>query len=237
MRTAQVASGAVAALLAPLVLASFVASGSLQEPEPRPVLFYREIPVVEGHWEDALELWSRHGAHFGANYHDDQFGASTEGVLRAFVVYPSYQESLETAAELAVDEGWQALQELGRDTLLEERSLHLFPLGGADFDGFFEDSLAVLRVTRSPFSKVPEARNFARRVADHLEATYPGMDASTYSADLDDPTAIYWIFDHRDLAAWEHVRTLLVDDEIYLDLYREAEGLFLDDETTEVRIR
>jgi len=237
MRTVLVATAAVTAVFVPLALAASTDPGPRQESEQTPVLFYREIPVVEGHWDEALDLWGRRGAHVRSNYHLNPHDASSEGTLRVLVIYPSFEAALETVAEMARDEGWQALQELGRDIFREERSSYLFPLGGAAFDGFYPDSLAVLRVTRSPHSKIPQARNLARRVVEHLEATYPGLDASAYSPDLDDPEAIYWIFDYSDLATWERTRASLVDDRIYLDLYREAEGLFQDELTREVVLR
>ncbi len=77
---------------------------------------------------------------------------------------------------------------------------------------------------------------YPKRVADHLESHYEGLDASAYSAAVDDPAAIYWIFEYTDHAAFESIQLRLLEDEDYLELYQRAEGLFLDEETVETRI-
>jgi hypothetical protein len=205
-----------------------------QEREPPPVLRLRTVRFAEGREVEASELWSRFGSHFTAHYSPTVHGWTAGRVQVSLSRLGTFAEADRAMGELERDEGWRALLEQADGRLLEDRTVLLFPLGGRPFEPAGEVSF--LRTTRSPASKAPLARAFAKRVTDHLDAAYEGLQACAMSPAVDDPTVIHWIFQYADHAAFETIQRSLLEDEDYLGLYRRAEGLFLDEETSEVRL-
>jgi hypothetical protein len=137
---------------------------------------------------------------------------------------------------LQADEGLQALVDQVTAVCGEAPTVtDVYPLGGPNFDPRI-NSYRFFQTTRSPHSRVPLARSFARRVAEYLEARYEAMDVRTYSADAQDSTLIYWFYDYYSEASWDRIRLELLDDEDYLQLYREADGLFYDEDMTEAEL-
>jgi len=231
MRTIHVTGALALSVVSSLAIA---ASAPPQSTEQPPVLRYRVVQIAEGRRDEALRLWARFGSHFLSHYADDSYSAEGERMFRVFSPLDSFEQADGALRALELDEGWEALVQQTKGVFVEDKTVLLFFLGGRPFNP--GEELRILRVTRSPQSKVPLARAFAKRVADHLDSQYEDLGVSTYSAAVHDPSAIYWIFEYADHTAFESIQQSLLEDEVYLDLYRRVEGLFLPEETFEARI-
>jgi hypothetical protein len=231
MRTIHVTSSLALAVLGALAVAAAAPPQATQGP---PVLRYRVVHVVEGRRDEASQLWGRFGSHFLSHYGDVTWSTERGLAFRAFSPLGDFARADRALNELEADEGWQALREQAKGVFVDDRTVLLFFLGGRPFEP--GEGPRILRTTRSPHSKLPLARAFAVRVADHLNSRYEGIGVSVYTAAVHDPQAIHWLFDYADHAAFESIQTSLVEDGAYLELYQGAAGLFLDEETFEARI-
>jgi hypothetical protein len=195
----------------------------------------RLVPLEGKSWAEANGLIQRlqayHAAHYADvhrlqvlrdNFDDDWYWfAEYEGLTRCLVNW----------AERRKDEGWGALAQEVEEIFGPFEPTLIFPLNGVGIgDG---QAIRMLKITRSPDSKVPLARRFARQVATTLSAKYDKLQVRTFSADFQDPGRIYWCFDYvGGNAGWESVRVELLADDGYIDLFVGASELFHDEETT-----
>jgi hypothetical protein len=225
------------ALALALVAVGSLAIAASAPPEPAgqaAVLRYREVRIAEGRRDEALQLWARFGSHFLSHYAENSYSTEGETTFRVFSPLEDFERADGALRALELDEGWEALEQQAEGVFVDDHTRLLFFIGGRPFDP--GDGLRILRVTRSPQSSVPLARAFAKRVADHLDSQYERLRVSAYAASVDDPAAIYWIFEYADHVAFESVQRSLLEDSGYLDLYRQAHDLFLPQETFEARI-
>jgi len=241
MRTMLVVGALALSLSGPLGVAALPGSEPApQAEEARPIVQYRRRFVVPGREAEAWALAQRMNTYLAANYGDEYrpLVLSANGdQLHWFAELTNLVAFWNIRDRLAEDEGWQALVG-GADELFEEEGrldLRLFPIGGA---GPNPRAIATrfLRITRAPYSKLPLSRSFAKRVVEYLEDTYEGLDARAYSADMDDPSAVFLMVDYYDWVTWDAIRLSLLEDEGYLELFEQADGLFLDAETEEVQL-
>jgi len=226
-----------------LALAALSAAPTPQEGAPPPVVYYWFNPVLEGAEDTAWPLVIQMENHMGMNHLDDYAarvfteGFEEEQNVHWFVPFESLGEWHRASQVINKDEGWQALldRQAGVFDLERSRELLLVHLGGLP-PKKTPKPWRWLQTTHSLPSKRPQAERFARDVANYLEATYEGIDAHVYTADFDDPSAIFWMIDFDIPVKWTTFRAKLQGDDAYLELFERAEGLFLEDRTTEVII-
>jgi hypothetical protein len=210
---------------------------------PPPVLFYWSCPVVEAVESEAWSLVIQMENHMAMNHLDDYAArVFTEGfgetrTVHWFAPFESLAERIRVEEVVSADEGWQALLDR-REGLFDLERLqlrHLVHLGGLA-PKKTPKPWRWMQTTHSLPSKRVRAERFARDVADYLEATYDEIDAHVYTADFQEPSAIYWMIDFDSPVEWTAFRARLQGDDAYLDLFDRAEGLFLEDRTTEMII-
>jgi hypothetical protein len=240
MKPLSMTTGLVAALLAPLLLA-VPPEPTVQEDAAEGnymTVFQRLVPLEGKSMRDAYELLERVDRYFSVHYSDTyrfQFrnGEFDDDAWYTFAEFDRFDHFLAVQREQATDEGWQALVNEWLEMFESDAATFLFPLNGV---GVGEGGgIRVMKVTRSPDSKIPLARRFAERVATHLSARHEGLQVRTFSADVHRPGVIYWLFDYSGgNVGWESVRLLLLEDDEYIQMHEEGEELFIDAETTVV---
>jgi len=239
MRILTLATGLVAVLLAPLLFAT-PSAGPAQADSggPAPVVLFRRLTLRDGRSRyEASQLAQRLENYQAANYGD----VTSVHVLEqdfgddwcAFAEFEGLNQLFATMGRQRGDEGMQALVAEMEATFSSDPDLTiLFPLNGVGAgDGRV---IRLLKVTRTPDSMIPRARQYARRLATYLSAKYDLLQVRTFSTDLShDPGCIYWFFDcSGGNPGWESLRLQLLEDEEYVQLSAEGAGLFLDEETT-----
>jgi hypothetical protein len=241
MRKITVVGALALSAVVPLALAASNTSAATPVAEDQPMLFFWKGPVREGEdGGDVSNLLERYLNYAGAHYPDSPARVfSSRSRSSSFLYWFREHDDLASRQQLertlAADEGWQALEEEWGEHFAveeEESNVYLFPIGGAGRDDgskFYR----WLRVTRSPAMQVPLARAFAKKVVEHLEANYPGLEARAYSAEKSDPAAIYWMIDYESSSTWESIRARLLEDRTYVEMFREAEDLFLEEATSD----
>ena len=211
----------------------------LQDAETAVVFYWTGLPREES-VSDARTLMLQLQAHIDSNYSQDYplrvYGPVLEGVRRThwFGTFSGIGDRIRVEQLLERDGAWQSMVD-GLDDTFEPDSIwmgYLYHLGGASPAGGSTGERWV-RTTYSPLMKMPAAQQRARRIAEHLEANYPEIDASVYTAEYHDRSMIVWMIDYHDLDAWSRFRAKLVRDDVYVDLYEGTEGLFLEQRTTE----
>jgi len=127
------------------------------------------------------------------------------------------------------DEGWNGIVSGLNEAFQLESDLEalLFHVAGP-IEEDRSKTLRHIRVTHSREFLAPTARSFAARVVEYLETNYEGLDARAYSSDLDDPGAIFWLFDYESPSTWEAIRHQMLADQEYAGLMRSGVDLFLD---------
>jgi hypothetical protein len=209
---------------------------------------FRQLEPLEGQsLSDALHLLERivryHDAHYAESYRltifEGEFvdgrrpseARSTASRWVWFAEYEGINPYFSTSAEQRNDDGWGALMLEFEQVFGPPHRTMLFTLNGVGSgDG---KVIRMLKTTLSPDSKIPLARQFARRLAQSASARHEGLQVRTFSADITDPGRIYWCFDYSGgNIGWESTRLELLADDEYAETYRDAEGLFVDDETT-----
>jgi len=227
----------VVALLSPLLLASpsqeSTEGGAAEE---RFVTAFMELAPLEGQSEsEASDLLQRmlryHQAHYTGSYSLSILERAFGDGWVMFSEFTGINQYFAVQNEQAADDGWLALaEEFGKFFGPVEPTL-LFTLNGVGCgDG---NVIRVLKVTRSPNSKIPLARRFARELAESLSRRHDYLQVRTFSSDIHEPGRIYWCFDYSGgNAGWETERLSLLSDDDYVEMHRDIEGLFFDDETT-----
>jgi hypothetical protein len=239
MKTLSMGTGLVAALITPLLLAG-PSGPPTQEgaAEGNYMTLFSKGVLLEGKSRyEAAQLLQRVNSYFSAHYsgtHRFHFFAAqfNDDGWYLFYEFDNFDHFLAVKSEWESDDGRRALMQECVEIFGPFDSTHLYPLNGVGIgDG---EGLRVMKVTRSYDSKIPQARRFARRVATHMSAEYEDLQVRTFSADDHDPGAIYWCFDYTGSnvnTAWESIRLRLLDDDEYIQMHEEAEGLFIDVET------
>lgn len=212
--------------------------------EPPPVLYYWHGTPVAGREDEAWTVVIRLENHFQANYLErapvrvftPAFGEQSSA--HWFIPYADVVRGEEMGEVLSQDEGWRALMAQRAELLrtAENTGTFLFHLGGLP-PRKAPKPYRWLQVTHSPLTKMPLAERLARRVVDHLEASYDQIDAHAYTSDMTDRGAIYWMVDFNNLAEWSSFRAELQRDDAYVEMFAEAEGLFFEDRTTDAMLR
>jgi len=247
MKIFSIAAAAAVAMLAPLLLTS-PSRPSSQAPEERHVIAFMRLEPLEGqNLSDATHLLQRianyHQAHYADAYRLSIFkrefaegeASPADGPLATrgawFAEYESINRCFATWTDQRADDGWGALMQEFERIFGPPRRTLLFTLNGVGSgDG---KVIRILRTTLSPDSKIPVARRFAGRLAQSLSARHEGLQVRTFSADVQDPARIYWCFDYSGgNVGWESTRLELLADDDYVETYRDAEGLFVDEEAT-----
>ena len=215
-----------------------------QEPEYPPVLFYWINPTLEEAQDTAWPLVRQMENHMRVNHFEDYparvfteaWGA--ERTVHWFVPFADLADRFRVEPIVHGDEGWKALlaRQEGAFDLEQARSYYLVHLGGLA-PKKSPRQRRWLRITYSAPTKMPLAERFVRDVMNHLEASYDGIDAHAYTADFQDPSAIFWMIDYDTPESWTAFRAKLQADDAYVEMFERAEGLFLEDRTSEVMIR
>lgn len=216
-------------------------AGQLEGGTGPAVVVHLEQPCGSGNVDEAFELYERMDRYLSANHPDAPvprlFSTPWQAApsIHRFLDFYDLGEAFRLKSVLDTEEGWRALLEQSERALPPATRRLLFPIGGADQgDRLF--SFRWLRRTRVDPARVELARWHARRIADYLESAYPEIDARALSADLDEPTLIYWMVDCESLESWQGFRLALLEDERYLDLLRAADGLFPGSESEDVML-
>ena len=228
---------------------TLAALAALPAPEPtpqaaelQPVLYYWEGSPLEGVEGDAWALVTQMENHFRANYFESSpvrvFTEAFEPERTAhwFVPHESVAQIATVRPLLEEDEGWGALVQRQAQLFDVGTSTLLFHLGGLP-PKKAPKAFRWLQVTHSPLTKMPLAERHARRVVEHLEAGYSEIDAHAYTSDLADRTAIYWMVDFDSVVEWSAFRLELQRDDEYIELFEAADGLFIEERTTDTMIR
>jgi hypothetical protein len=241
MRKILITGALALSAVVPLALAASNTSAATPVAEDQSIIFLWKGPVRDGReGSDVSNILARYLAYTEVHYPDSPVRVfSSRSRSSSFLYWFREHDDLASRQQLertlGADEGWQALErEWGEHFGVEEEEsiVYLFPIGGAardDGSKFYR----WLRVTRSPAMQVPLARAFAKKVVEHLEANYPGLEAPAYSADKSDPAAIYWMIDYESSSTWESIRARLLEDRTYVEMFREAEDLFFEEATSD----
>jgi hypothetical protein len=206
-----------------------------------PMLFFWHGQVAEGQSRGEVhDLLARTKEYARAHYPDSpvriqlhSLGSGDE--VWWFREHDSLAQRQQVEREMPRDELWRALENEWGVRFDDESATiaYLFPIGGAPRS---DETKPVrwLRVTRSPALKLAPARQLAKRVVEHLEENYPGLDARAYAPDLHDPAQIYWMFDYESIDSWESIRRQVLEDAEYARLFEEADELFLEEALLDV---
>jgi hypothetical protein len=239
MRTTHLAGALGLALAAPLALTATSSNAPLPAAQ-QPVLFYWSATIDPDSDAAPTEFLVRMIEHMRTTHPEtnlrvltDAFGANQ--TIHWYTEYESLSAREQVEQELDADREWQALiEEAGSVFDLDsDVFLQLFPLGGAGGTDWSKP-VRQLWITHSPPDRAHLARRHARRVVEYLEANYEAVDARAYSPDLEAPGTIHWMVDYESADTWEVVRGELLGDESYTDLLREAEGLYLEEWSSEL---
>jgi hypothetical protein len=229
-------------VVGPLALAAALGPSSAPPPaaEQPPMLAYWRAETREDGGRMASSLIARMTAYVRMNFPERPLHVLTNSLqgndtVHWFMEFDDLPSRRQWERERDDDEVWQditsAMPEAFR--VEEDALVYLFHIAGpTDLDP--NKTVRRITVTSSPQFRVPEARRFAARVVEYLEANYEGVDARAYSSDVHDPHAIYWTVDFENTATWDSIRRAMLADDGYVELLRGAEGLFDDDVRNEL---
>jgi len=241
MKTIHVTGALALFVVGPLALAtSMHRPTSGRAAEPMPMLFFWHGRVAEGQSKGEIYgLLDRTKAYARTHYPESPvriqlLSLGSSDALWWFREHDSVAARKQVEREVSGDKGWVALEDEWTVRFDQGSAMiyYLFPIGGAVRDDGSKP-FRWLRVTHSPAIQLAPARQLARNVVEYLEANYPGVDARAYSADIDDPTAIYWMVDYESVSTWESIRRRMLEDEEYTRLFEGADDLFHDDAAIE----
>ena len=245
MRTTPLAGALGLALVAPLALGPLTlvaatAPGARSGPQAQaqPVLLYWSASLIPDSDAAPTEFLVRIMKHMRTAHPDaslrvltDAFGANK--TIHWFAEQESLSARMQLEQELDADREWLALIEEAGE-IFETDTLHnLFPLGGAAVTDWSKP-VRQLWITRSPPDRVHAARRHARQVVEYLEANYDAVDARAYAPDMVEPGTIYWMVDYESTDTWEALRTELLVDDAYAELFEGVEGMFLEGSKNEL---
>jgi hypothetical protein len=241
MKTISLTGALALAVAGPLALAISPAPGSMtvQAVEEMPMLFYWKGPIGEGpDGSNVPNLLMRTTDYAKAHYPEMPvrilMGLTEGSTVYWFEEHESFAAQVQLGRKMQRDDDWRAINAEWDATFDQDRAetAFLFPLGGAGPDEGAKP-LRWLRITHSPPALVLRAQRLAGRVAEYLEANYPGVDARAYSSDIKDASAIFWMIDYENTSSWESIRRRLLKDEEYARLFDGSESLFLEEAGTE----
>jgi len=84
------------------------------------------------------------------------------------------------------------------------------------------------RSARARGSKVLEAIQFAKEVAEYLNTKYAPVSVQVYTELFGDVNTIYWYSDYKDLATIEGINAQILTDQGYWAIVSKATDLFIE---------
>jgi hypothetical protein len=236
-------------LAAPVLsLLAFAGTQSPSEEEPRAV---ETLPVLELWYLlpkpettgplFALQRTMRdHAAQkfsdMGTHYYEREY-ADDEAVL-VFFQYADLASERAGRATRSADREWFAMFQQTVDLVNEEDSHRsiLFPIAGRVGSPAPKGCRVYSRSSVPPFRRI-EAQQRAKGLVDHLNRTYPELNAYAYIDDLGSPYDLYLFVDHDTLhehgsadsgSSWEATRRKFIADERYGQLQSQLAAVLQD---------